>query len=49
MCSKEFGMSTGVRQGRVLSPLIFIILIDETEKNLREKMKSAVMGIRHLR
>ena len=34
---EEFGVSVGVHQGSVLSPLIFAIVIDVVTKDAREK------------
>lgn len=48
ICSKEFITMWGVRQGGVLSPLLFISLMDEIAKNCRRKIKGCNVGIRNL-
>lgn len=42
--SREFVTEIGVKQGCVLSPLLFSIVIDEAIKNAKKKMKTLKLG-----
>lgn len=47
--SEKFKTSEGVRQGSVLSPLLFICAMDDAIRYCQERMESFIVGYRHLR
>lgn len=48
MKSDEFNTVEGLRQGGVLSPILFVLLIDEVIKETRTKTKTLKVGYRHM-
>ena len=47
--SEEFEKKKGLRQGGTLSPILFIMIVDDVAKEIKSKIKQTHVGYKYLK